>query len=228
MDQDWENKHPRIPSPLVQQLLKLKVWCVERCHIRDRQLMLVWAALIGLLGAVASECFRRASDLVHLLATGNDMDIIASFARLPLWQKLLVPTAGGFLAGLTLWIGNRFTMRLRQKTTTDYMEAIVVGNGNISVAASLVKSTSALFSISSGASIGREGPLVQISSLVASLVGRARSFPVAQRRHLVACGPAARVATASIRPPPPPSFLSQIILGTVVVAALGPLILAPV
>src|SRR5260221_569040 len=200
MDQDWENKHPRIPSRLVQQLLKLKVWFVERFHIRDRQLMLVWAALIGLLGAVASECFRRASDLVHLLATGNDMDIIASFARLPLWQKLLVPTAGGFLAGLTLWIGNRFTMRLRQKTTTDYMEAIVVGNGNISVAASLVKSTSALFSISSGASIGREGPLVQISSLVASLVGRARSFPVAQRRHLVACGAAAGIPRAHNAP----------------------------
>jgi CIC family chloride channel protein len=228
MDQDWENQHPRIPSPLVQQLLKLKVWFVERFHIRDRQLMLVWAALIGLLGAVASECFRRASDLVHFLATGNDMEIIASFARLPLWQKLLVPTAGGLLAGLTLWLGNRFTMRLRQKTTTDYMEAIVVGNGNISVAASLVKSTSALFSISSGASIGREGPLVQISSLVASLVGRARNFPVAQRRHLVACGAAAGIASAYNAPIAGSFFVAEIILGTVAVESLGPLILAAV
>src|SRR5258707_7300667 len=190
--------------------------------------MLVWEALIGLLGAVASECFRRASDLVHLLANGNDMDIIASFARLPLWQKLLVPTAGGFLAGLTLWIGNRFTMRLRQKTTTDYMEAIVVGNGNISVAASLVKSTSALFSISSGASIGREGPLVQISSLVASLVGRARSFPVAQRRHLVACGAASGVARGSNAPTAGSVFVAGIIFRTVAVESLGPPILAAV
>jgi chloride channel protein, CIC family len=228
MDQEWEHKHPRYPAPLVQQLLKLKVWFVERFHIRERQLMLVWAALIGLLGAVASECFRRASDLLHFLATGNDMEIIASFAQLPLWQKLIVPTAGGFLAGLTLWIGNRFTMRLRQNTTTDYMEAIVVGNGNISVAASLVKSTSALFSISSGASIGREGPLVQLSSLVASLIGRARNFPVAQRRHLVACGAAAGIASAYNAPIAGSFFVAEIILGTVAVESLGPLILAAV
>jgi chloride channel protein, CIC family len=228
MDQDWEHKPPRYPSPLVQQLLKLKVWFVDRFHLHERQLMLVWAALIGFLGALASECFRRASDFLHFLVTGSDMEIIASFARLPLWQKLMVPTAGGFLAGLTLWLGNRFTMRLRQKSTTDYMEAIVVGNGNISVVASLVKSASALFSISSGASIGREGPLVQISSLVASLIGRARSLPVAQRRHLVACGAAAGIASAYNAPIAGSFFVAEIILGTVAVESLGPLILAAV
>jgi chloride channel protein, CIC family len=228
VDQDWEHKRPRYPSPLIQQLLKLKVWFIDRFHLHERQLMLVWAVLIGLLGALASECFRRATDLLHFLATGSDMEIIASFARLPLWQKLMVPTAGGFLAGLTLWVGNRFTMRLRQKTTTDYMEAIVVGNGNISVVASLVKSTSALFSISSGASIGREGPLVQLSSLVASLIGRARSFPVAERRHLVACGAAAGIASAYNAPIAGSFFVAEIILGTIAVESLGPLILAAV
>jgi CIC family chloride channel protein len=228
MDQDRPNSPPQYPSPFVQQLLKLKVWFAERFHLRERQLMLLWAALIGLLGALASECFRRASDILHFLATGNDMEITSSFARLPLWQKLVVPAAGGFLAGLTLWIGNRLAMRLRQKTTTDYMEAIVVGNGNISVEASLVKSASALLSISSGASIGREGPLVQLSSLVASLVGRARNFPVAQRRQLVACGAAAGIASAYNAPIAGSFFVAEIILGTVAVESLGPLILAAV
>src|ERR1700756_433858 len=228
MDQDRPNTNPRYPSPFVQQLLKLKVWFADRFHIRERQLMLLWGALIGLLGALASECFRRATDVVHFLATGSDMEIISSFSQLPLWQKLAVPVAGGFLAGLTLWLGNRFTMRLRQKSTTDYMEAIVVGNGNISVPASLVKTTSALFSISTGASIGREGPLVQISSLVASLIGRLREFPIAQRRHLVACGAAAGIASAYNAPIAGSFFVAEIILGTVVVEALGPLILAAV
>src|ERR1700756_4123742 len=228
MDQDRPNTNPRYPSPFVQQLLRLKVWFADRFHIRERQLMLLWAALIGLLGAVASECFRRGTEIVHFLATGSDVEIISSFSQLPLWQKLAVPVAGGFLAGLTLWLGNRFTMRLSQKTTTDYMEAIVVGNGNISVPASLVKTTSALFSISTGASIGREGPLVQISSLVASLIGRLREFPIAQRRHLVACGAAAGIASAYNAPIAGSFFVAEIILGTVVVEELGPLILASV
>jgi CIC family chloride channel protein len=228
MDQPGEHKPKRYLSPLFQQLLKLKVWLVERFRIGERQLMLFWAALIGLLGALAAEIFRRTSDIIHFLATGSDSEIISSFARLPLWQKLAVPTLGGLLAGLTLWIGNRLITRIRQKTTTDYMEAIVVGNGNISVSASLVKTTSALFSISTGASIGREGPLVQISSLVASLIGRLREFPIAQRRQLVACGAAAGIASAYNAPIAGSFFVAEIILGTVVVEALGPLILAAV
>ena len=228
MDQPGEHKPKRYLSPLFQQLLKLKVWLVERFRIGERQLMLFWAALIGLLGALAAEIFRRTSDIIHFLATGSNSEIISSFAQLPLWQKLAVPTLGGLLAGLTLWIGNRLITRIRQKTTTDYMEAIVVGNGNISVSASLVKTTSALFSISTGASIGREGPLVQISSLVASLIGRLREFPIAQRRQLVACGAAAGIASAYNAPIAGSFFVAEIILGTVVVEALGPLILAAV
>ncbi len=56
--------------------------------------MLVWAALIGLLGALAAECFRRATDFVHFLATGSESEIVSSFAQLPLWQRLVVPTVG--------------------------------------------------------------------------------------------------------------------------------------
>lgn len=228
MDQNGEYKPERYPSPLFQQLLKLKVWLVERFRIGERQLILLWAALVGLLGALASEGFRRASDFAHFLATGSDADVISSFAQLSVWQRLAVPTLGGLLAGATLWIGSRLTTRTRQKTTTDYMEAIVVGNGVISVSASLLKTVSALFSISTGASIGREGPLVQISSLVASLIGRFREFPVAQRRHLVACGAAAGIASAYNAPIAGSFFVAEIILGTVVVEALGPLILAAV
>jgi chloride channel protein, CIC family len=228
MDQREEHKPEQYPSPIFQWLLKLKVWVVERFRVGERQLMLLWAALVGLLGALAAEFFRRTSDIIHWLATGSDSEIISSFAQLPVWQKLAVPTLGGFLAGVTLWIGNRLTTRTRQKTTTDYMEAIVVGNGNISVPASLVKTTSALFSISTGASIGREGPLVQISSLVASLIGRLRDFPIAQRRHLVACGAAAGIASAYNAPIAGSFFVAEIILGTIVVEALGPLILAAV
>src|SRR6201984_899651 len=228
MDQDRPNINARYPSPFVQQLLKLKVWFADRFHIRERQLMLLWAAFIGLLGAVASGCFRRGTEIVHFLATGSDVEIISSFSQLPLWQKLAVPVAGGFLAGVTLWLGNRFTMRLRQKTTTDYMEAIVVGNSNISVPASLVEGVSALFSISTGTSIGREGPLVQLSSLAASIVGRIRKMPIPQRRHLVACGGAAGIACAYRAPIAASLFVAEIILGTVAVESLGPLILASV
>jgi chloride channel protein, CIC family len=227
MENTGESPQQQSPS-LLRQLLKLKLWLVEHLRIGERQFMLVWAALIGILGALVSEVFRRATDILHYLATGSNSEIISSFAQLPFWQRVAVPTVGGLLAGLTLWIGNRLTSRLRQKTTTDYMEAIVVGSGSISVPSSIVKSLSALFSISTGASIGREGPLVQLSSLMASLIARVRTLPIAQRRQLVACGAAAGIASAYNAPIAGSFFVAEIILGTVVVEALGPLVLAAV
>jgi CIC family chloride channel protein len=222
-----EEKRQRL-SPLLRRLLILKVWLTEKFRSGERQVTLVWAAMIGILGALVTECFRRATDLLHFLFTGSEATIITSFERLPLWQRFLVPVIGGILAGLTLWIGNRLIASVRQKSTTDYMEAVVVGNGIISLRASLVKTIAALFSISTGASIGREGPLVQLSSLLASIVGRLRNCPIPQRRHLVACGAAAGIASAYNAPIAGAFFVAEIVLGTVAVESLGPLILASV
>jgi CIC family chloride channel protein len=228
MDSAEATQPTRRLTPLIRRLLKLKVWLVDHFRLSERQVTLIWAGLIGLLGALVSELFRRSSDLLSYVMTGSHSGIIISFAALPWWQRLIVPTLGGALAGLTLWLGNKFLAGVRQNTTTDYMEAIVVGSGNISVSASIVKSLSALFTISTGGSIGREGPLVQLSSLMASLVGRFRDFPVPQRRHLVACGAAAGIASAYNAPIAGSFFVAEIVLGTVVVESLAPLILASV
>jgi chloride channel protein, CIC family len=228
MEKTGEHRPQRTLSPLLRGLLRLKFWLAEHLRLSERHVTLIWAALIGVLGALASESFRKSSEVLQHFATGSNSGIISSFEKLSWWQRLAVPTAGGLLAGLTLFFGNRLFASIRQKTTTDYMEAIVVGSGIISVRASIVKSVSALFSISTGTSIGREGPLVQLSSLVASMVGRIRKFPIPQRRHLVACGAAAGIASAYKAPIAASLFVAEIILGTVVVESLGPLILASV
>jgi chloride channel protein, CIC family len=100
---------PQRLSPLLRRLLILKVWLIEKFRFGERQVTLVWAAVIGILGALVTECFRRATDLLHFLFTGSEATIITSFERLPLWQRFLVPVIGGALAGLTLWIGEEKT-----------------------------------------------------------------------------------------------------------------------
>jgi chloride channel protein, CIC family len=222
------NTEHRPLSPLFRRLLRLKVWLVERFRISERQSTLLWAVFIGLCGALLSEGFRKLSNLLQGLATGSDRGVVLAFKHIPWWQCLLVPTLGGVVAGMILWIGKRMLTHNTEKSTTDYMEAVVVGNGALSIRASLVKIGSALFSISSGASIGREGPLVQLSSLFASLVGSYRNLPVPQRRHLVACGAAAGIASAYNAPIAGAFFVAEIVLGTIVVESLGPIILSSV
>lgn len=50
---------------------------------------------------------------------------------------------------------------------TEYMEAVALGNGYVPPKPSLLRSLSAVFSVGSGASIGREGPLVQAAAVAA-------------------------------------------------------------
>ncbi|WP_416238658.1 chloride channel protein, partial [Raoultella planticola] len=76
---------------------------------------------------------------------------------------------GGLLAGITLQVGLKWIPR---KGSEDYMEAIAVGDGVLSARQSLVRSASSLCSVASGASIGREGPMVQLAAMCGSLVGR--------------------------------------------------------
>jgi CIC family chloride channel protein len=140
-------------------------------------------------------------------------------------MRLLVPAAGGLLAGLTLYFGSRFKAR---GSSTDYMEAVVVGDGKLSVQVSLVKSLSSLLSCATGASIGREGALVQMSSLVASISGRWRKFPLARQRQIVACGAAAGIASAYHAPISGAFFVAEIVLGSLAMESFGPLVVSSV
>ena len=108
------------------------------------------------------------------------------------------------------------------------MEAVVLGDGKISVRRSLVKCLSSLVTIASGGSIGREGPLVQLSSVVASLAGRFRKWTTPRLRLLVGCGAAAGIASAYNAPIAGALFVAEIVLGSVAMEIFGPLVFSSV
>src|SRR5689334_14708020 len=108
------------------------------------------------------------------------------------------------------------------------MEAVVLGDGKISTRWTLAKSFSALFSIASGGSIGREGPLVQLSSVVASVAGRLRKWSTPRLRLLVGCGAAAGIASAYNAPIAGALFVAEIVLGSVAMEIFGPLVFSSV
>lgn len=206
-------------------ILRVWVWFTELVALSELQITLIWAGLIGFLGALASVGFRDLTQWVQWLLTQHTGSLVESFTQLPVWQRLLLPIAGGLLAGVTLSFGQRIKSA---KSSTDYMEAIVLGDGVISSRLSLVKCASALFSIASGASIGREGPLVQLSAMIASLVGRLRKMPTVRLRLLVACGAAAGIASAYNAPIGGALFVSEIILRSLAMESFGPLVFSSV
>jgi CIC family chloride channel protein len=206
-------------------LLRWRVWVQEKLQPTEWQITLLWAALAGFLGALSSIVFSGLTEGVHELFGQTTLGVVDSMRKLPWWGCLLVPTLGGACAGLVLHYGQRLT---RGQSSTDYMEAIVIGTGRVPLRASLVKCSAALFSIGSGGSIGREGPMVQLAAVVASLLGRWRQFTSPQLRLLVACGAAAGIASAYNAPIAGSFFVAEIILGTIAMESLGPLVVSAV
>jgi CIC family chloride channel protein len=206
-------------------LLRWRLWIQEKLQPTDWQATLLWAAIAGFLGALSSMLFSVFAEGIHELLTGHNSGVVETMRQLPWWARITVPAFGGLLAGVTLLLGKRL---VRGQSSTDYMEAIAIGSGEIPVRSSLIKSAAALFSIGSGGSIGREGPMVQIAAVLASLVGRWRKFSPPQLRLIVACGAAAGIASAYNAPIAGSFFVAEIILGTIAMESLGPLAVSAV
>jgi CIC family chloride channel protein len=200
------------------------LWLLRKVQPTEVQWNLVMAAGVGVVGAILALLFRGGTEVVQGWFMGIGGSAVPAFKVLPLWARPLVPAVGGLIAGLVLLLGHRF---FKQKPT-DYMEAITLGDGRVPAKSSLYRSMAALFSIASGSSIGREGPMVQLSALGASLVGEYRKFPPARRRLLVASGAAAGIAAAYNAPIAAALFVSEITVGTLAMESLGPLLFASV
>jgi len=184
-----------------------------------------WAALVGVCGALASVAFRESIRLLELAFTGRSTGLVDAAAALRWWHRMLVPLAGGLLAGLVLHLARR---ALAAPKPVDYMEAVLLADGRIGFRATLMNSLSSLLSIGSGGSIGREGPMVQLAAMLGSKLGVLARAPVPRLRLMVACGGAAGIAAAYNAPISGALFISEIVLGSIAMESFGPLVVASV
>lgn len=212
-------------KPFLRQFLKFRLWVTEVLKPREVQVTLFWAGIVGVTGGLLSVMFRKGIDAFQYLFTHHHGTVVEVAASLPNWERLLIPTIGGLLAGLIIMSGTRLAPG---QSSTDFMEAVVLRDGVIRTRSTLIKSISSLFSIASGGSIGREGPMVQLSAMFASLLGRRMKFSVPRLRLLVACGGAAGIAAAYNAPIAGALFIGEIVLGSISMESFGPLIFSSV
>jgi CIC family chloride channel protein len=210
---------------VVVQLLRLRVWFTERGPGDLWESNYFWAAIVGLCGAFSSVAFRESLNQMELVLLHYNGPLEDAVVSLPPWARLLMPAAGGLVAGTILLFGQKWSTAGK---SADFMEAVVLGNGVIRVRATIVKSLSSLVTISSGGSIGREGPMVQLASMLGSLLGRMGKFSPARLRLLVACGAAAGIACAYNAPLTGAFFVAEIVLGSIAMESIGPLIVSSV
>lgn len=188
----------------------------------ERQRVFALTIVIGVLCGLAAVAF-------HLAIRATEQQLIGRAMSAPgqtwIWWTVLTPLLGGLLSGLLL----QYVMPdARGSGIPQVKVAYAVKGGRLSFIHSTVgKFLVGTLQIGSGASLGREGPTVQICAGIASLLGRAAALSKDNLRRLLPVGVAAGIAAAFNAPIAAVTFtveevvgdLDQTVLSGVIIAA---------
>jgi chloride channel protein, CIC family len=155
------------------------------------------AVLVGAGAGLGAVAFRYLIGFFTWLATGHEQFGQAGYAgssHLP-WLGLgffvLIPVIGGIVYGPLIY---RYAREARGHGVPEVMVAVAENGGRIRPQVSVVKAVASAVCIGTGGSVGREGPIVQIGSALASTFGQWTKMPENRMRILVACGAAGGIA----------------------------------
>src|SRR5690348_10983527 len=197
----------------------------EKLHFSEEAFHLILAGGVGVLGGLVNLFFYWATESVKLLFLREPGDPSEVAEMMAGWQRVVTPTLGGLCAGLVLYWGLRLAGPQR---STNLLEVVVAGDGRLPFRNGLIKFLSSLVSIGSGASIGREGGITQLSATLASKWGQLAKWQPYRLRLLVGCGAAAGISAAYNAPISGAVFAALIVLGNFSMNLFAPLVFASV
>lgn len=160
----------------------------------------------------------------HLVADTGDV-VHAMFAA-PWWACVLIPAAGGLLAGVVVKVAASRTPG--GTGVGGVIEAVAIGRIRLSFTVALLRAAASWFAIVTGGSLGREGPLIQFGGTAGDDVGEWLSLDTHQRRVLIAAGTAAGFAAAYNTPLAAVVFVLEVVAGVIVVETVVPTLIATV
>jgi CIC family chloride channel protein len=144
---------------------------------------------------------------------------------LGIWFVLVVPVLAGLLYGPLI---QRFAREARGHGVPEVMLAVAENGGRIRPPVTVVKAFASALCIGGGGSVGREGPIVQIGSALASTLGQLVRMSEGRLRVIVACGAAGAISATFNAPITGVFFGFEIVLKEFSLDALSATILSAV
>jgi len=136
-------------------------------------------------------------------------------------RRVVVPLAAGVIVTI-LWLATR--QKLSGHGTPGVIESIWNQEGHLALPPAFLRDASSIVAVSMGASLGREGALIQTSAATGSWLARRFGIVPEQRRLLVACGAAAGIAAAYNVPIGASVFGLEVLLGSFALELFGPIV----
>ena len=138
---------------------------------------------------------------------------------------ILIPAIGGAIVGPLVYY---FTREAKGHGVPEVMEALKLRGGKIRPRVVVIKSLASSVCITSGDSVGREGPIAQIVSALGSFVGQVLKLSEDHLRTLLACVAAGGIAATFNTPIAGAIFALEVLLrrfssvyfGAVVISAV--------
>ncbi len=199
-------------------------------HIRSRLsnpefFLLFFSMLIGTVAAIGAIFFRQLILFFQQLFWSVDGGILAGVIAAPWWQTLLIPTFGGLIAGLMI---TYVVPEAKGPGVPEVIIAITNMQSRIRHRVTIFKALITSLLISAGASVGREGPVVQIGASVGSSIAQMFNLTPDLRRVCLASGAAAGIAATFNAPIAGAMFAMEIILLDMEITYISHIIIAAV
>jgi CIC family chloride channel protein len=158
--------------------------------------LVLLAFSVGVVAALGAVVFRAMISAVHNLFFLGTLAFnynANAFDPPSPWGPfiILAPVIGGLIV---VWLVQTFAPEAKGHGVPEVMYAVYHNKGNVRGIVAVVKSLASAISIGSGASVGREGPIIQIGASFGSTLARSLSLSRWQKITLLSAGAGAGIA----------------------------------
>ncbi|HYS80421.1 MAG TPA: chloride channel protein [Anaeromyxobacteraceae bacterium] len=210
---------PTSPSPVFYR--SLREFLAQLPVVSQRFWLLVVAT--GIVSGLGSVALLELLALVRRTAWGDAPTLLAGFAQASPARRVIVPALSGLLVTLAGLVVKR---RLGGHGTAGIIEAIWIHQGRLQLGRALLRGVVSIVAVACGASLGREGALIQTGAAAGSWLADRFRVTRRQARLLVACGAASGIAAAYNVPIGGALFGLEVLLGSFALELLGPVVVS--
>ena len=190
----------------------------------DRRFFLL-IPVVGALGGLLAVALEYLMDGLRRVLWGGPGTLLERAQSAPLWLVVLAPTVGGVLVGALVYYWKQPVTGQGMGTL---IESVVLRQGAVPPKPMLLSTLASIFTVGSGGSLGKEGPMIRLGAMLSSWLGQKAGVSSHRLKILLGCGSAAGLAAAYNIPVGGALFAMEVILGNFALEIFGPIVVASV
>ena len=193
-------------------------------RVDDRILFILLALIIGLVGGYSAVIFHHAIGFSRMIFFQRHEELFGFHLRNPLYLPIMV------MSGIVLvsFIGHWFLKGAGGHGVPEVILAAAHRGTIQKPSMHIIRAFSSAICIGSGASVGPEGPVIQLGSAIGQIVGRLFRITPEKMRVLLGCGAAAGISATFNAPLAGVVFATEVILSDFTFHTLTPIVVSSV